>query len=367
MVFGLLLGAGATGLAFGLGQVSSEVVATVKREPLLGDVRSTVERQHAEIKGAKNVLLVGIDTRGSWGTDMPSRSDSLLLLHIPEDRSGAYLISLPRDSYVEIPEYDNGVQRYNGGWNKINASYAFGSRGLTGAEAQRHGFELVAMTVRKLTGITPDAAAIVDFDGFRAVLQKLGGVCMYVDEDVTSIHVGHTADGKYAVPYTTNESGQYPRPVDGVTPNVYKKGDHCFTAVEALDYARQRDLLADGDGDYGRQRHQQQLIKAIVTKAVAEGKNSPTELPGLVSALASTMTVDDGGIDIQDWAWNLRSISPEDLITIRTNNGEYNSRDIGGVGSVEILSETTRDLLKAARNDTIDEFLAANPEWVVKS
>lgn len=362
----LLLVAGGGSLV-GVRVLVGSATKEVPRENLLGSTRTTTERKRAEIKGAKNILLVGLDTRPSWTNDQPSRSDSIILLHIPADRSAAYLISLPRDSYVEIPAYDNGKQSYRGGRNKINSAFAFGSRGLSGRAAESHGFELLAMTVKKLTGITPDAGAIIDFTGFKKVVQVLGKVCMYVDEDTTSIHVGHTADGKTAVPYKTDSAGLHPRRVKGVTPNFYAKGNHCFTPVEALDFARQRDLLKNKDSDYGRQRHQQQLLKAIMRQAVHDGLNSPAKLPRIVSAVAKTMTVDDGGIPLEDWAFALRNINPDDLITIKTNEGKFNSRSVAGIGSVEILSKTTMSLLKSAKNDDLDSFIEANPDWVVKN
>jgi hypothetical protein len=98
-----------------------------------------------------------------------------------------------------------------------------------------------------------------------------------------------------------------------------------------------------------------------------QGLDSPTKLPGLLKALGKTMTVDDGGIPLQDWVFALRGIRPEDLITIKTNNGEFHSDDIPGVGSAEILDETSLDLMKAVKNDTVDEFVRANPTWVSKS
>jgi len=277
------------------------------------------------------------------------------------------MISLPRDTYVAIPAYDNGKQPYGGGKNKINSAFAFGSRGLSGAAAESHGFELLALTVKKLTGITPDAGAIVDFSGFKRVVQILGKVCMYVDEDVTSIHVGHTKDGKTAVPYTTDSAGLHPRKVPGVTANFYAKGDHCFMPVEALDFARQRDLLKNRDSDYGRQRHQQQLLKALMQQAVHDGLSSPTKLPGLITAVVKSMTVDDGGIALEDWAFAMRTINPDDLITIKTNEGRFNSRPVAGIGSVEILSDTTMSLLRSAKNDDMASFVRANPTWVATS
>ncbi|MFF5288981.1 LCP family protein [Paractinoplanes globisporus] len=346
--------------------VLKSATGAIQQQSLLGGARDTTK--HAEITGAKNILLVGLDTRPSWAnTGELSRSDSIILMHIPADRSGAYLISLPRDSYVSIPAYDNGAQKYPGGKNKINSAFAYGSRGLTGAAAESHGFELLALTVKQLTGITPDAGAIIDFSGFTKVLQVLGKVCMYVDEDVTSIHVGHTADGKQAVPYKTDAAGLHPRKVPGVTANFYAKGNHCFTPVEALDYARQRDLLSLHDSDYGRQRHQQQLLKAILTTAVHQGLNSPTKLPGLLSAIGKTMTVDGGGISLEDWAFAMKGINPNALVTLKTNDGKFNPRTVAGIGDVEILDPTSLEMLKAARTDTMAAFVIANPTWVASS
>jgi anionic cell wall polymer biosynthesis LytR-Cps2A-Psr (LCP) family protein len=364
---GALLAAGGGGSVVVGRVLVSRATSTVQQQNLLGAVQNNAERQHAEIKGAKNILLVGLDTRPSWTADEPSRSDSIILLHIPADRSSAYLISLPRDSYVSIPAYDNGKVSYAGGRNKINSAFAFGSRGLSGAAAESHGFELLALTVKKLTGITPDAGAIIDFTGFKEVMQVLGKVCMYVDEDVTSIHVGHTADGKQAVPYTTDAAGLHPRKVKGVTANFYAKGNHCFTPVEALDYARQRDLLANGDSDYGRQRHQQQLLKAILKQAVHDGLNSPAKLPKLISAIGRTMTVDKGGISLEDWAFGMSGVNPDDLVTLKTNEGKFNPRTVPGIGDVEILSATTKQMLAAAKADDLAAFAEANPTWLASS
>ncbi|WP_306212356.1 LCP family protein [Actinoplanes sp. RD1] len=368
-----LLGAGAfllvvsSGTLVGANMLLKSATGAVTQQSLLGAAQTTVERQHADIKGAKNILLIGLDTRPSWKNKEPSRSDSIILLHLPADRSEAYMISLPRDSYVEIPAYDNGAQKYNGGKNKINSAFAYGSRGLDGDAALSHGFELLALTIKQLTGITPDAGAIIDFTGFKQVVEVLGKVCMYVDEDVTSIHIGKDANGKQAVPYKTNSDGTNPRKVPGVTANFYKKGNHCFTPVEALDFARQRDLLANGDGDYGRQRHQQQLLKAIMKQVVKDGLNSPTKLPSLLNAVGKTMTVDDGGISLEDWAFNLKNTDPDDLITIKTNAGKFTSEIVPGAGSVEILSDDSLKLLKSVKKDQISAFLQDHPEFIADS
>jgi LCP family protein required for cell wall assembly len=337
---------------------------SISQQNLLGTVKTGTERKHANVTGAKNILLVGIDTRQSWDPSQLSRSDSIIILHIPANHSKGYLVSLPRDTYASIPAYNNGAVPYAGGKNKINSAFAYGSRGLTGEAALSHGFELLALTVKKLTGITPDAGAIIDFQGFKRVVQVLGKVCMYVDEDTTSIHIGHDASGKFAVPYITHQDGTIAYKVKGVTPNFYAKGDHCFTPTEALDFVRQRDLLADKDYDYGRQRHQQQFLKAVLKQAVHDGFNSPTKLPSLISAVGKTMTVDDGGISLEDWAFAMRNVNPDNLVTIKTNNGKFNSRSVPGVGDVEILDSTSMQLLQAVKNDNVGSFIQANPTWV---
>jgi polyisoprenyl-teichoic acid--peptidoglycan teichoic acid transferase len=332
------------------------------QQNLLGAAKS--ERKHVSITGAKNILLVGLDTRPRQDPSVLTRSDSIIILHIPASHDRGYMVSIPRDSYVRIPAYDNGKSSYPGGENKVNAAFAFGSRGLTGASALSHGFELLSLTVKDLTGITPDAGAIIDFQGFKEVVKVLGKVCMYVDEDTTSIHIGHTKDGKGAAPYKINPDGTLNHKIAGVTPNIYKKGNHCFTPGEALDFVRQRDLLANKDYDYGRQRHQQQFIKAVMKQVVDKGLSSPTKLPGLLSAIGKTMTVDGGGISLEDWAFALRGINPNDLVTIKTNNGEFNSQTIPGVGSAEILSDTSKELLRHIKSDTADAFIQAHPDWV---
>ncbi|WP_319462353.1 LCP family protein [Micromonospora sp. RTP1Z1] len=356
-----------SGVALGGAQyLLHSATSKITQQNLLG--AAAAPQQHRTITGAKNILLVGVDTRPHQDPSQLIRSDSIILMHIPADHSQAYLVSLPRDSLVTIPAYRNGATSYPGGKNKINAAFAFGSRGLTGAPALSHGFELLALTVRDLTGITPDAGAIIDFQGFKKIVQVLGKVCMYVDETTTSIHVGRDdATGKAAGPYKINPDGTVNHRIPGVTPNIYTKGNHCLDPAQALDFVRQRDLLANHDYDYGRQRHQQQFLKAVLHQVMTEGLNSPTKLPGLLSAVGKTMTVDDGGIPLEDWAFAMRGIHPDAITTIKTNDGTFNSRTVPGVGSAEILSPTSLELLRAVRDDTVGSFVQAHPNWVAAS
>src|SRR3954451_17270259 len=360
---GALLAIVGGGSAVAIQATVSAATRTVGQQKLLGAGAAAVK--HATITGAKNILLVGIDARKDALPTAGTRSDSVILLHVPSDHDSGYMISLPRDSYVPIPAYDNGVQKWASGKNKINSAFFFGSRGLTGSAALSHGFELLSLTLKELTGITPDAGAIIDFQGFKNVVNVLGKVCMYVDEDTTSIHVGTSnRTGKSAAPYVINKDGTLKAKISGVTPKFYAKGNHCFTPAEALDFVRQRDLLANKDFDYGRQRHQQQFFKAIINQAVKDGLSSPTKLPGLIKAIGSTMTVDSGGISLEDWVFAMKGINPRDLVTIKTNEGRFNPKSIAGIGEVEILSPDSLRLLESARRDTVAEFAAEHPTWV---
>src|SRR5262245_1689956 len=118
LVGSLLLVAGG-GAAVATKVLLRSATGAVAQQDLLGTVRSGAQRKHAQIAGAKNILLVGLDTRPNQDPSKLTRSDSIILFHIPADRSIGYLISLPRDSLVDLPAYDNGKVPFPGGQAKI--------------------------------------------------------------------------------------------------------------------------------------------------------------------------------------------------------------------------------------------------------
>jgi anionic cell wall polymer biosynthesis LytR-Cps2A-Psr (LCP) family protein len=359
-----------SGSTFAVAAVAQSKVNAAIPDHQLADP-SGADVKHAEIKGAKNILLASLDTRPSWSkTHQPSHTDSVIILHIGADHKSAYMLSIPRDLLVDIPAYNNGKYKNSEHQDKINSAFAFGSLELDGDDAITHGMTLLSKTVEQQFGITPDAAAVINYDGFKDVLKEIKQVCLYVDENVTSIHIGHTKDGKFAVPYTTTAAGTNARPnyVNGqkVIPNTYKIGNRCLNPTEALDFARQRDFLSPlNDGDYGRQRHQQQLLKAIMKTAVSNGLNSPTKLPGLLTAIGKAMTVFQQGISLEDWAVGMKSLNPDDIVTLKTNGGRFDPIDAPpGVGSAEGLYPESIAMFKAAKSDKLDNFVLANPTWI---
>jgi LCP family protein required for cell wall assembly len=321
-----------------------EATSGVDKAPLLGDAGAA---QGAKaLKGPLNILMVGIDERPT-GDDLV-RADSIMILHIPENREGAYLFSIPRDTYVEIPPYSK--TDFRGSREKINGAFAYG---WANGGGRNGGFELLALTVQRLTGLRFNAGAIVDFSGFKQVVDSLGGVDMCVDtkEPVRSEHVGFDRNGKYL------------HPRDGGRPMVYNPGEcRRFAGWEALDYVRQRKSLVDGD--YGRQRHQQQFIKALAKRAKEQGVGSnPKKLLDIMKAAGQTLTVDLRGASVENWLFTVRNLADSDVMLLKANGGEFHSASCGGE-SCETLTDETLDMFRAMADDTVADFVVGHPQFI---
>jgi LCP family protein required for cell wall assembly len=338
----------------------AQATKSVTQTSLLGGAGNQAVH-HVNINGPVNILLVGTDGRPDNPGDL-GRADSIIILHIPASHDQAYLVSIPRDTLVRIPAFPK--TRYRGGQDKINAAFAFGALGGGGFPG---GTELLADTIKSLYGIGFDAAAVVNFAGFDQVVDALGGVDLCVDEKVTSIHVGFTKNGKEALPFTQDADLRL-HPVPGVTPEVYNPGCQHLAAWQALDYARQRDLLANGDGDYGRQRHQQQFLKAVFKQVLSSGTlTSPAKLAKVLDTVGKAMTIDTGGISIGDWIYAMRGITGSGMTTIKTNDGQYDSINVPGIGACEQLTDTSLQLLQSVKDDNVAGFITQHPDWVSQS
>ena len=328
----------------------------VTQAQLLGGAAATGHN----ISGPITMLLVGIDERPNPNPADGARSDSIIILHIPASHDRAYMVSIPRDTRVPIPAFTK--TKYPGGADKVNAAFDFGflnGGGRTG------GFQLLALTLQKLTGLSFNGGAIVNFGGFQSIVDAVGGVDMCVDEKVTSIHIGwNIKTGKEGVPYTLAAPAYNdPRLKPGWRAQVYNVGCQHFNGWQALDDARQRDLLANGDGDYGRQRHQQQFIKALAKKVSSAGLANPLKLDGILRAAGSAVTFDGNGVSLTDWVFTLKDLNPANITMIKTNGGHYNTQVVNGQ-DVETLDATTKALFPAIASDQVAAFVAAHPEIV---
>jgi len=311
------------------------------------------------INGPINLLLVGVDERVN-DTEMGVRADSIIIAHVPASHDAVYLTSIPRDTKVRIPPHPK--TKFDGGTGKINAAFQGGFQNGGGRDG---GLELLAETVSTLAGgLKFNGAAIVNFDGFKGLVDAMGGVHMCVDERVTSIHTGwNTKTGKEGPPY--NFSNDLPTTLKpNMRPQIYEVGCYDMEAWEALDYVRQRDKLANNDGDYGRQRHQQQFIKAMVKKATSAGViTNPLKVTEMLNKMGDAVSFYNNKVPLTDWIFTLKGINPDQMVTLKVNNGDFHSETVGGT-SYEVLDDTAKELLAAIVRDEVGPFIAAHPEMV---
>jgi LCP family protein required for cell wall assembly len=267
--------------------------------------------------GALNILLLGSDSRdpdnggkaGEW------RTDTMIVMHIPADHQKAYLVSMPRDLYVHIPK--SRTTQYGNTNAKLNASFSWGGTPLT------------VQTIEEYTNVRMDHVLLIDFGGFKQVIDALGGIDMNIEKDITSIHP--------------------PK-------RQFKKGMNHLNGDEALDYARQRYQFVDGD--FARMRHQQEMMKAILDKAVSGGTvSNPSKLNSFLKAVTKSMTVDKD-FSLADMALQFRNLRSDDLtFMVSPNDG---SKKINGEDVVVPDKEKATALYDAVRNDKMTDWMTAN-------
>jgi LCP family protein required for cell wall assembly len=207
-------------------------------------------------------LLVGSDTRGETleGEDPDGRSDAIMIARFSADRTHAQLISIPRDSWVDIPGH---------GKNKINASYAFG------------GPSLLIQTVEQLTDVRIDHYVAIDFDGLIQVTDDLGGVDVVVAE--------------------TSSNG----------PFTFPAGSNHLDGEQARWYLAQRKGLPGGDFD--RVKRQQQYLRSMFGKLFSSDTfTNPGKLDSAMLAVTSAVSIDDtlGNGALISLAYSLRNVTP---------------------------------------------------------
>jgi anionic cell wall polymer biosynthesis LytR-Cps2A-Psr (LCP) family protein len=332
------------------------IVPKVIASYLTGDVTEVdaipTELAAENIDGAINVLLIGMDQRDGEEAEDRIRADSLMIMHIPATHDRAFMISLPRDAEVQIPDYPK--TDFIGYRTKINAAFAAGAVTEDGhrdpsPKGRAQGAELTMLTINKLVpgGMKFNGVAIINFDGFLSVLEAIGGVHMCIDTEVWSIHYDAAGNRSW-----------YDLP-DGVGYH-YVPTCRDMQAWEALDYARQRHLP---DGDYGRQRHQQQLIKAIIAKvASTDTLANFGKINDLKKAAGDLLTIDLLGTKIEDWVYTLSSLRSDDIVMIKTNGGKFAASPNDPTN--ETFTPESIQLLQAVQNDKVFDFLTTHQDWI---
>ena len=309
----ILIGGGLVGASLYLRSVESGV----KRVNAFGAVPEVSRPAKADVaKDAANFLVLGSDTRDPANTS-GSRSDTIMLMHVSRDRSSAQVVSIPRDTWLHVPKGNNG----NGDADaKINAAFAWG------------GIPLTVQTVESFTGVRIDHVVIVDFAGFKEIIDALGGVEINVEEGFTSTHS-----------------------LNADSIRVFRKGPQVMDGAAALDYSRER--YAFKDGDFARIRHQQEMIKAVLDKAASGGTlSNPVRLNAFLRATANAVTV-DSTLNITDVATDLRHLRSENLSFYTSP-----SKGTGMVGDQSVVladPEKAKALFDAVRRDNPADIAAA--------
>jgi anionic cell wall polymer biosynthesis LytR-Cps2A-Psr (LCP) family protein len=146
---------------------------------------------------------------------------------------------------------------------------------------------------------------------------------------------------------------------------LHKTGCREMQGWEALDYARQR-YLPDGSGDYGRQRHQQQLIKAMAKKAGSAGVLTDFgKVNGLIKAVGKSMLLSlPKGMGVTDFLFTMKDLATADLVLLKSNSGTYRSVVVNGQYQGEGLDQDTKDMFRAAKADKLGNYILLNPSIV---
>jgi polyisoprenyl-teichoic acid--peptidoglycan teichoic acid transferase len=244
------------------------------------------------LAGGMNLLIVGVDERPGHPEE-GVRGDTLIVVHLDALGRWTSLLSIPRDTRVTIPDV---------GETKINVAYG---QGYAAAEAmygpgttpQQGGMALAAQTVERFLGLRIDGVAQINFDGFAAVIDALGGV----DIDVPQVIVDE----------------EYPTPDFGTMRIEFQPGVQHMDGPTALIYARTR----HADSDFGRAERQQQVLRAIAAKlkqrgVLGDAVLAPRLLGGLEGAVKTTLPIARPDM-LLGLAWLANGFDPAEMGQVR--------------------------------------------------
>ena len=260
--------------------------------------------------GATNILVVGTDA-DAGATDLAretGRSDTLMLVHVGADRQAASVVSIPRDTVVDVPGH---------GQQPISAAFALGGPAL-GVE-----------TVERLTGVRVDHLAVIDWSRFGALVDAMGGITLDIPDTVRD-------------------------PASGVT---WTAGRHVLNGREAVAYVRQSEGLPGGD--LTRIARQHDVLRAVMADALEqEMRKNPVLLYRFLDTLTERLTVDSDWSDreMASLAWSMRDFRSAniDYLTMPvTPAGDGSAAD-----AVRPDGEASRVLWQAVADDRMGEWRA---------
>ena len=256
------------------------------------DISKVTGRDHAPIQiiddqgnyQAVNVLLMGSDSRegqtskkyGDPDVYTGERSDTTILLHLSADRSFATAVSIPRDTWVMLPECEVDGEAVGAFEAKFNTAFEIGGPGCT------------VKLVEQMTGLTINNFAVIDFEGFKNVVDALGGVEVCLTEPAS----------------------------DPASDLELPAGTSVVNGEQALSFVRARKTLSDGS-DLSRIKRQQAFLSSMIREASSTGLLlNPVKLYSTLDAATSGLTTDPGLADIdvlRDLALSVRGMAPGNI------------------------------------------------------
>lgn len=311
----------AGGYVWNLGRTFNDTSKKIEQAFPAEETRPKVK---VESKDALNILLLGSDTRavrdeGDQADDFATlpgggRSDTMMLVHIPSDRSSVYVTSIMRDTWLDIP----GV-----GTAKINRAFASG------------GVPKAVETLEGLFGIRINHVASVDFEGFKGLTDAVGGV---------------TIDNPIAFRPVHNPKYYFP------------EGVQTLDGEAALAFVRERKAFTGpGGSDYRRVKNQQLFVKALLGQIMSkETLTSPAKVQEMVTEFAPFIAVDEtlDAAKIASIGYSMINVRPSDMeFFTLPNKGPGRSAD--GQSIVIPDMDTIDKFGEALQNDTVDEFVAS--------
>ncbi|MEU8622935.1 LCP family protein [Streptomyces sp. NPDC048623] len=255
------------------------------------------ERPSPAVNAARNILLIGSDTRtgagnGKYGKDRGTqRSDTTILLHISAEGAGATAVSIPRDLMVRIPSCTKpDKSRTKEQFAQFNWAFEFGGTACT------------IRTLEKLTKIRIDHHMVIDFRGFKKMVDAVDGVEVCLKEPIDD------RDAHLKLP----------------------AGRQTLHGEQALGFVRARKSIGNGS-DTERMDRQQQFLGALVNKVQSDGVLlNPTKLYPVLDAATKSITTDrglDSLRDLYDLARSMRAIPTEKVqfLTVPRRPYTYNA------------------------------------------